>query len=274
YPEAFAAIQKMVDTRPDAASYARASYAWEIRGDIVDARRALSLALEAASTPGDAAFATYYLGELAWNAGRVGEASSFYRQSLARDPSFVPGLQGVAKVDAATGHLARAISEYQTVVDRLPLPQYVIELGDLYGLAGEAAETAQQIDLLRAQERLFRANGVDVDVEIALFDADHGVDLAAGLAAARREWARRKSVFVADALAWSLYANGRASEALGYSRVALRLGGRNATFYFHLGMIERALGLNEAARRDLRRALAVNPNFSFVWAHRLPAVLR
>jgi hypothetical protein len=38
-------------------------------------------------------------------------------------------------------------------------------------------------------------------------------------------------------------------------------------------MIERALGLHESARRDLRAAMAVNPNFSFLWVPKLPAIL-
>jgi len=268
YGEAFAALQRMMDLRPDVSSYARASYAWELRGDGADATKALQLALDAASTPSDAAFATYYLGELSWNEGRVAEASRFYRQAVERDADFVPGYQGLAKVEAAAGRLPSAISMYENVVDRLPLPQYVIELADLYGLAGEQRRASQEYALVRAQEEIFRANGVNMDVETALFDADHGVELQSGLAAARREYARRKSVFVADALAWSLYANGRPELALPYAEQALRLGTKNALFYFHKGMIERALGRRGEARRDFEQALSINSYFSFHWASR------
>jgi tetratricopeptide (TPR) repeat protein len=274
YPEAFAALQKMSDLRPDLASYTRASYAWELRGEAGNAKRALDFANEAAATPNDAAYVAYYQGELLWNAGRVTEAFLLYRQSIAHDPDFVPAYEGIAKAYAAQGNVARAIEQYQTVVTRLPLPQYVIELADLYALAGDPARASEQVALLHAQERLFRANGVNVDVETALFDADHGNDVAGGLAAAEREWGRRRSVFVADALAWSLYANGRYPEALALSEQSLRLGTRNALFLFHKGMIERALGFRAAARHDLRAALAVNPNFSFLWAPRLPAILK
>ena len=40
---------------------------------------------------------------------------------------------------------------------------------------------------------------------------------------------------------------------------ALRLGTQDALFFFHAGMIERALGSAESARRYLERALAVSP---------------
>ena len=273
YPEAFESFQRMVDLRPGLASYARASYAWELQGNIPNAQRALELALRSASTPADAAFASYYLGELVWNGGDVEQAGRWYQESAARDASFTPALQGLAKVAAARGDLPAAIDRYEEVVGRLPIPQYVNELGDLYLAAGQADLAQQQFDLLAAQTRLFRSNGVNVDLEIALYNADHRVDLPAGLAAAEAEWARRKSVFVADALAWSLYASGRHREALTYARDALRLGTRSASFYFHKGMIEKALGMRAAARKDLRAAIEINPHFSFLWAPRIPRIL-
>ena len=273
YPQAFDALQRMVNLRPDLSSYARASYAQELQGNIPDATRALEMALEAASTPSDAAFASYYLGELQWNQSHIAEALTYYRQSVARDPSFVPGVQGIAKVAAARGRLDDAIAGYTSVVDRLPLPQYIIELGDLYSFAGNSAGAREQFRLLRVQERLFRANGVNVDIETAIFNADHGIDVAEGLEAARNEWRRRQSVFAADALAWSLYANGRYAEALPFSNRSLRLGTRNALFFFHRGMIERASGMRSAARRDLKEAVSINPHFSLLWKTRLPAII-
>ena len=107
---------------------------------------------------------------------------------------------------------------------------------------------------------------MDMDLEVALFDADHGTDVAAGLAAAQREWARRKSIVVADGLAWELYANGRYGDALELSNQALRLGTRSAPFLFHRGMIERALGRDGAAGRDLAACLRINRRFSVLWS--------
>src|SRR4029079_9298719 len=108
----------------------------------------------------------------------------------------------------------------------------------------------------------FEANGVNVDLEVALFSADHGLDLADGLGAARAECSRRQSVQVADALAWQLHANGRDREALGYANKALALGTRNASFHYHRAVIEEALGRRDAARTDLVAALDINPSFS------------
>src|SRR5439155_22295971 len=113
---------------------------------------------------------------------------------------------------------------------RNPMPQYALTLGDLETSGGSATDAARQYAMVRTEEALFRANGVNVDLELALFDADHG-DPAAGLAAARAEWQRRHSIHVADALAWALYRTGNARQALGYAHKALALGLRNALFF-------------------------------------------
>ncbi len=273
YPEAFRAFQKMVDLEPGLASYSRASYAWELQGDIPHAIEAMKLAVRAASTKSDAAFATYYLGELYWNSGQLAAAEAQYALAVAHDPTFVPGTQGLAKVEAAEGNVSEALETYGSVVDRLPLPQFVIEYGDLASAAGRVDLAKSQYELVRIQERLFRSNGVDLDLEQAIFAADHNVSVRRGLVAAQHEWARRKSVFVADALAWSLYASGRYDEALTYAGKALRLGTKNASFHFHKGMIERALGLRAAARDDLSAALRLNPQFSVLWAPKAAVAL-
>ena len=203
---------------------------------------------------------------MCWNRGRLNRAERWYRESIARDPTFVPPHAGLAKVEAAKGRLDRAGRDYRWVVARYPAPEYVIALGDVLSTAGHRSDAGRQYALVRVEEQLLRANGVNVDLEIALFDADHGVDLAGGLAAARAEWGRRQSINVADALAWQLYANGRYGRALAYSDQALRLGTENALFFFHRGMIEKALGRTDETRRDLARALAVNPHFSILWS--------
>jgi tetratricopeptide (TPR) repeat protein len=266
YPQAFAEIQKALDTKPDLSSYARGSYALELQGDVATATRVMELALQAAGTDEDRAWTLNQLGELAFNAGRLHLAEQHYRRAVQTDPSFVPPRAGLAKVEAARGEFDRAIPDYRWVVTRYPLPEYVIALGDVEESAGMHAEARQQYGLLHVEEKLFEASGVNMDLEIALFDADHRVNLVAGLAAARSEWSRRHSIHVADALGWELYANGRANEALGFANDALHLGTRNALFLFHRGMIEKTLGRIAAARRDLSRALSINPHFSVLWS--------
>src|SRR5207248_8403917 len=159
-----------------------------------------------------------------------------------------------------------AIHDDEAVVARVPLPQYVGDLGDLYRLAGRSQQATEQDSLLRAQQRLLETNGVDVDLELSLFSADHGIDLHRGLEAARAEWSRRHSIAVADALAWQLHANHRDTEALQYADQALRLGTRNPLLLFHRAVIRHALAPADAAQRDLEAAMDLNPRFSILYS--------
>jgi tetratricopeptide (TPR) repeat protein len=272
YESAFRTLQRMVDLRPDLSSYARASYARELQGDVPGAVHNMRLALQAAGTRDDQAFTCYYLGELAFNSGHVARALRWYRRGAALAPEYYPPQAGIAKVEWAEGRLTSAIRDYRSLVARYPLPEYAIALGDLYAVTGQTAAARKQYDLVRAEERLFEAARVNVDLELALFDADHGRPRKA-LAAARSEWARRHSIMVADALAWALHQNGLDRQALRYVRLSHRVGYRSALFRFHQGMIELSLGLTDPARRHLRSALSINPHFSILYAHVAERVL-
>ena len=270
YREAFATFQHMVDLRPDLSSYARASYALELQGDVPAATRAMKLALGAAGTPEDQAFAAFYLGELYFNSGRVDRAAFYYRRGAQLAPDYIPPKAGLAKVAWARGDLTDAIQRYEHIVGRYPLPEYVIALGDLYTRAGDPRRAAREYALVHVEERLFQAAGVNVDLELSLFEADHG-DPAAALRAARDEWARRHSILVADALGWALHRAGRDREAMPYARFAEKLGYHSALIHFHAGMIELSLGHRAAGLAELRRARAINPHFSIRYA---PVALR
>lgn len=265
YDRAFEAFQTMVDTRPDLASYARVAYARELVGDVPGAERAMRMAFDAAGTPSDSAWTAYQLGELAFGSGDVGSARAWYARGLDLDPAYVPNLAGLAKVAWARGDDELAIARFTEVVARYPSAEFVGALADLYRVSGKPALADRQEAVVAAMHDLATANGVNVDLELALFDADHG-DPEGALAAARAEWARRQSVHVADAYAWALYANGRYQRASTFAERALALGTRSALFLFHAGMIRLELGDEVGARRYLSDAVATNPNFSILHA--------
>jgi tetratricopeptide (TPR) repeat protein len=265
YDRAFEAFQTMVDTRPDLASYARVAYARELVGDVPGAERAMRMAFDAAGAPSDSAWTAYQLGELAFGSGDVGSARGWYARGLDLDPAYVPNLAGLAKVAWAGGDDELAIARFTEVVARYPSAEFVGALADLYRATGKPALADRQEAVVAAMHDLATANGVNVDLELALFDADHG-DPEGALAAARAEWARRHGVHVADAYAWALYANGRYQRASAFAERALALGTRSALFLFHAGMIRLELGDEVGARRYLSDAVATNPNFSILHA--------
>ena len=106
---------------------------------------------------------------------------------------------------------------------------------------------------------------MNVDLELALFNANHG-DKALAEKQARTVYGYRQTVLAADTLAWALYQNGHYREAQTYSEKALKLGTQDAMMHFHAGMIAAALKDTAKAREHLKLALTINPNFSVLYA--------
>jgi tetratricopeptide (TPR) repeat protein len=266
YPAARHTLQRMLNDRPDLSSFSRASYLLELEGNIPAARRALQQAIASgAPAKENTAWAYLYLGNLEFSQGRYRQAQRQYRLAGEAQPGFVHAAAAEAKLAAARGEYGRSITLYRRVTDRLPLPAYVIALADVEAAAGRPVAARRTEGLVRAEEALYAANGVNVDVELALFEADHGGDPQRALALARAAERVQKSVVVEDALAWTLFKAGHQRQALAASQRALALGTRDAGFLYHRGAIEASLGMRSQARRDLTAALAINPHFSVLY---------
>ena len=267
YDDGFAAFRRMAALETSLASQARISYLRELKGKTEAAVVAMRRAVEAGSTSAEnTAWAVVQLGNLYFGGGRLEEAARAYEIARAVEPGYVHARAGTARVEAARDRLRRAVALYRRVADEAPLPEYAIALGDVLAAADREREARQAYALVGAIDRVLRGNGVRTELETALFDLDHGRDVADALARAREAYERAPSIYAEDVLAWALYKNGRCAEARAHSVRALRLGTRDALMHFHRGMIERCLSDREAARSHLGRALAINPHFSLVYA--------
>jgi len=267
YHEAFAAFDRMTTLEPGLAGYARISYARELLGRPGAALFPMRAAVNAGNgEPEPLAWTRVQLGKLYWSVGRIGSARREYRRALTAFPGYVYAFDALAQVEAASGRYAGALALERRAVEKIPLPQFVSTLGDLLHVTGRDAAARRQYALMEAIRRLLSANGVKTDLELALFQVDHGIRLPEALRLARTAQRDRPSIDGDDVLAWSLERNGRCAEALGHSQHALRLGTLDALKFFHRGMIERCLGHEQAGRAWLRRALRLNPHFSLLWA--------
>lgn len=266
YPAAVAALQQMVDLRPDLNSYARVSYLRELHGDVDGALTAMAQAASM-SVPGSEQWrwTTVQLGNLYWNRGQLTKAEELYRQVLQFQADYPYALAGLANVAAAQGATPAAIAAYEALVKRLPLPAFVVTLGELYEASGDTVRAQQQYDLVRTMEKLNAASGMNVDLELATFEVNHGADPAAALAQAQAAYADRPTIFAADTLAWAHYRLGDFATARQFSSEALRLGAQDAQLHFHAGLIAAGLGEEAAARTSLEKALATNPHFSLLY---------
>jgi len=274
YEEAINSYQKMIDHRPDFSSYSRVAHARELYGDPEGAIQAMQDAVDAgAPVPENKAWAYVQLGNLRFTTGQLEEAAKDYDLATKTLPNYPPALAGQARIAAARGELEDAAALYQQAFDRMPLAEYAILLGDVYIEMGERQKAAEQYELVRAIDKLFRANGVNTDLEIALFYADHDLELQTSLEKARSAYEAQPSIHAADALAWTLYKAGSYREAQRYASEALKLGTRDPLKLFHAGMIAKARGQNERAQEYLQQAVDLNPHFSLLYSDTAAAAL-
>lgn len=267
YAEAVETLQTMVDLRPDMSSYSRISYIRELNGDTDGALEMMQAAVDG-GVPNleSTAWTRTQLGNLYFNTGKFEQAELEYVHTLSDRPGYIYALAGLGRVRAIQGEIDEAIELLTEATNVMPLPEFVITLGNLYQANGQTDAAQKQYDLVGAIEQLYTSNGVDMDMEIALFSADQNKDLAANAERASEAYANRPSIHAADVLAWALYKTGNYEEAKIYSEEALQLGTKDALKLFHAGMIAYRLGENAQAQEYLEQALAINPYFSILYS--------
>ncbi|MFL5689636.1 MAG: tetratricopeptide repeat protein [Chloroflexota bacterium] len=262
YDEAARAADEMLAVQSDLSTLSRVSYLAELQGKLDVAVSATRLAI---TTPGlapeNVAFAESLLGNLLVYTGDRAGAGAAYDRALALVPAHAPSLAGKGRLAVGAARLDEATGYFQRAADILPLPDYVIALADTETAAGLPDDAARNIKLARAEIGLFGSTGVVVDLDLALFEADHG-NPAAALGYAQTAARATPTVRAEDALAWAMHRLGRDTEARAHSDAALKLGSVDPTFRYHHGAILAALGEAAAARRDLEMALATDPGFS------------
>ena len=172
-------------------------------------RRCARRARRRRSRPENTAYVTTLLGNLLVHAGKPDEARDAYEAALAIVPDHAAAIAGLGRLAVGRGDLAEAIGRFEKASAILPLPEYVIALGEAHEAAGDLRGGRARATTSPGPRRpLFEAAGVDVDLELALFEADHG-DPATALGSRRQAYATRQTVRTADALAWAYHRAGR-----------------------------------------------------------------
>jgi tetratricopeptide (TPR) repeat protein len=260
YPQARNSARQMDRLRPGLPATTRLAYQAELRGDTFEAKKYFRSAAQYSSGP-DRAFALVHLADLTRTSGNVGRAELLYREALRNSPDDVPAKVGLARIHSSRGELARAISLMEPVASSAPLPEHVTYLGELLLAAGHPDNAHAQFDVVSGTAALAEEQGVNVDLELSTFLADHG-NPRASLQIAQRSWRERQTVHTADALGWALHQVGRDQQALVKIRFATELGFAPASFLHHLGSIEASLGRTRSAVNHLAEALRADPGYS------------
>ena len=254
--------QKMLDLRPDISAYSRSAHFLFVIGDV---RRATWLMERAIKADGpyaeNTAWCRAQLALMHLATGNLVAAEQIVDQAIARTPNNYHVLFAQGRVRAARANYAGAIDAYRRASAIAPQHEVVVALGQLYTVTDDRKSAEQQWALVETIDKLNRANGVTGDVQLARFLADHERRLPEALTIAEREFKRRPNVFVADALAWAYYKNGRYADARRLAARALAHRTPDASFLFHAGMIHAKLGDRATAQRQLAQALSLNPAF-------------
>ncbi|MEU5534109.1 tetratricopeptide repeat protein [Streptomyces sp. NPDC020362] len=280
YKAARSTLDKLLGLHAGAAArpavMARASAVYRDRGWREDATAQLTDAAAAARTPAEQAVYLTGIGQLSWERGDREDALRHFESALGLDPGRA-ALAGKGRVLAALGRTHEAMAAYREALARQPDPQDALELGELYESLGMFPSAQEQYELLEKRVREAMSDGVDEELLIGRFEADHG-DAHEAVERLEQEWLRQPGIEVADALGWALHRAGDDARALEYASTAtdkVKGGGvRSALYTFHRGMIERELDEDGPARRHLEEALRINPYFSPLGAPAARSALR
>ena len=267
YDEAFRAFERMVSIRPSLASYARVAYTRELNGDRPGAIVAMRLALDtAAGQPEPSAWVHVELAKLELGLGRAGVARRHARAALQALPGYSSARLELARIEAAGGRLDHALVQARRAADAIPTSQAIALYAELLDRQGRSTEAGRQRSTVAVIDRLLQANGVQVDLESAVYRADNLIRPLETVELARHARVDRPSIYGDDALAWALARARRCDEALPFAERALRLGTQDSLLFFHRGYAEGCAGNRAATLGWYRRALDLNPEFSVRWA--------
>src|SRR4030095_16476714 len=122
----------MIDMRPNLSSYSRVAYMRELHGDMDGAIEAMQAAVTAGGPATEnSAWVRVQLGNLYFTQGDLARAEQEYQRTLTVLPNYVFAQDGLGRVRAAQGKLDEAIGFYQGAIARMPLPEFVIALGEI-----------------------------------------------------------------------------------------------------------------------------------------------
>jgi tetratricopeptide (TPR) repeat protein len=268
YDKAEAAYERMKGLTGPFYPHGRLSMLKFLKGDaagaLVEMRRAVETGIEGSQPKENVAWAQFKVGATLFQTGALTGAAQAHQEALSTFPGYHRALAGLGQVRAAEGRYVEAIELYRKAIGIIPLPDYAASLGDVYAKTGRSDEARKQYALVEYIGRLNALNQVLYNRELALFYLNHDLKLGEALDLARKELEVRRDLYTSDVLAWALYKNGRARDALAPMMAALRLGTKDARLLYHAGMIYQAVGDREPARRALQEALRLSPHFDLL----------
>jgi tetratricopeptide (TPR) repeat protein len=209
------------------------------------------------------------LGLLEFGRGRYDEAQRHYNQARKAYSGHWLTDEYVAELRAAQGNSDDAITLYQTLIKRLPRPEFQQQLGDLYLYIGKPDQA--RVLLKSALDGYLESVGrgeVQYYHHLASLYSDSIVDGDEAVIWAQKDVAIRRNYSSLDALAWAEYRAGKYRAAATTMDAALACGVLDTHLDFHASMIFLAVGRDFQAKTLLKQVAEINPRYQDFHVHR------
>jgi tetratricopeptide (TPR) repeat protein len=239
-----------------------------------EARTRYGKVLEAAQklereAPDILAWANVQLGELAFAGGDWSTAAKHYETALADHPDYYAAVEHKAELLGAQGKLDEAVAVYSRLIDRVPRPDLMHALGDLYLFFGKQSDAARwHAKALTAYLESANKGEAIYFHNLALLYADSLNDPDCALEWARRDLTTCQSIQVYDAIAWALYRSGSFEDARNTILRVLSFETKNPHLLYHAGTILLRAGDISTGKLRLQETVAINPRYNTFHVHR------
>ena len=256
--EAITTADKLLELKPNLASYTRAAFFQWLRGDLPEALKSSKFAIEASNDPAKPEPRAYALVQTAnffFHKGDYDGADEGYKQALKLVSDYPTALVGRGRVATAKGEPKRAVEFLSVAFKAAPHADTAWRLGDARAASGDEAGAAE------AYGKVSEIGKDDDKRTVSLYLSTKNLQSEQALALANAEMKIRPGVYTQDALAWALYRNGKFEEAKAASDKATKLGTKDALLIYHAGAIDIALGKVDEGKAKIKQALELNPQF-------------
>ena len=240
YDQAFAAFDRMAQLKPNAASYARVSYARELQGDLTSALRYMTMAAEATSPQDAESVAWHYaqIGHLEVERGRLADAERAFARADYAFPHHPFAVDGLVRLKMRAADYRGALSLLNPRLSDSPTPSDIALAGDIYLALGDTDRAERSCRLAEAAWE----SDTPEPARLSRFLADRGRRLNDAVQIAEQAARERRDIFTMDALAWAYFKAGRVADASRAMSEATRTGSRDLDIRRHASAIAARAG--------------------------------
>jgi tetratricopeptide (TPR) repeat protein len=201
----------------------------------------------------------YLEGNIYFSKGDLEKARQSLEGAIEKSPNLLAAYSVLARVYMRQGKLEEAVSQYQRIVEKNPknLSAYMA-LGTIYDYKGEGAKA--QAYYRKALEIKKDFGPAANNLAWNLAEGGGNIDEALGFAQMAKEQLP-KSAAIMDTLGWIYYLKGSYLNAVAELEDSVEIEPENAVINYHLGLAYSKSNKPDEARKYLKKALKIAPDF-------------